>query len=521
MTTNIAEVKKNLNVPSVLHDLRTTPATPPVSTTNRKFKLDKSEDEKLQTANKFKKQPDIGAKAVKGAASSYFTSTPISTTGQTAFKDKSPESIATTQESDQLHMKVKEKLLKHKKNEYIDSSESPQADNEGSSYPSRDETDTDIVTEADKRAQFSLHERLDRYLTSGLPVASGAALQRTPAEPMEGAKTNWRYRLKQKLKRSEKLKKQNDTVRDTADNNSKLDKEPRIFSGGKKHPTSNLPTSPRKYITLDIDNDTEKGAIAQTATTDETLARSKRKSDPKLRYERELTDISVELGEGDLVIERVVTAPNKNKSKDLNYQPSINIPGKPQRIDSNRSVQPRKLVIDNSRSNNLQSYGKEKDTSPTEKKAAKATESLNEAIDIVLDLGNYISPIETNTDDLSFEDSVPSTSTNQTLQILPQGHPKSDLKKTNAQETVREEEESIAEADLSNITYRFTWDNEEKMKTKRMKRNRKRKRFKDIPISGNGETYFDSGSSFYSGRISRDEIDDDLVRHIKSRESYC
>ena len=521
MTTDIAEVKRNLNVPTVLHDIRAPPATPPVSTAFRKFKLAKSEDSQIHTANRFKKQPELGAMKARAVASSYLTSTPISATGQVSTLNKSPEKNATTYTIDQLHSKMKAKLLKHKQREYIDSSESPQADNEGSSYPSRDKTDTDTVSGVDKRAEFSLHERLDKYLTSGLPIASGAAFNRTTAGSMDGTKRNWRSKLKQKLKRSERSKKQTDNERDTVDTNSKPVSEPRIFSGGKKHPTSNLPTSPRKYISLDSDIDIEKGEVAKTVTTEEHATQSKSKPDSKLRYERELTDISVELGEGDLVIEHVVSVPNKNRSNDLNYQSSINIPGKPQRYDSNRSVQPSVSVIDNSSRSNIQTSTKEQDKSPTEKIAAKATESLNEAIDIVLDLGSYISPIETNTDDLSFDYSVPSTITNQTQQTMQTDRIKDDFKNTNDQKAVRADDESIAEADLSNITYRFTWDNEEQMKTKRVKRNRKRNRFKDISFSGESEKYFDSGSSFYSGRKSRDEIDDDLVRHIKSRESYC
>ena len=516
MTTDVAEVKRNLNVPSVLYDIRAPPATPPVSTAFRKFKLAKSEDIKIHTANKFRKSLDFGLKEDKAFPSSYLTSTPIGAAGLGNAMDKSPEVNAVNQSLEQRHNKMKEKLLQHKRKESIDLSDSPHADNEGSSFPSRDDTDTDTVSGLNKQTEFSLRERLDKYLTSGLPMASGAGLRRTTAESLEGAKGNLINKLKHKLKRSEKKQNQSDFERDAADTNSKSMSEPRIFSGGKKHPKSKLPTSPRKYIAPDSDIDIEKGAITKNVKEEAQKSQSKRKLDPKSRYERELTDISVELGETDLVIERVVPMQTNNSTADLNYQSSINIPGRPQRYDSNRSVQPRVSVTENSSTSKTEVQTETKDSTPTEKKAAKATERLNEAIEIVLDLGKYVSPIETNTDDLSFDESVSSIA-NQTLK---KDRLNSDSKKTAEPETMRVDEESIAEADLSNITYRFTWDNEQQMKTKRVKRTRKCKRIKDIS-SGESDRYFDSGSSFYSGRMSRDEIYDDLVRHIKSRESFC
>ena len=505
-------MKKNLNVPSVLHSVRAPSSTPPVSTTIQMFKSAKTGGGKPHSANRTKKIPNIENKIEKQtkfpSVNNNLTSTPIQESERIAGFEVNYES----QHLEQKHSRLKQKLVKHKQEQLIsEQSDSQQADNEGSSLQSRNETDTDTTSEFNKHSEVSLRERLDKYMT---PLTSGIVAlgkntnnQAITSESQINKERKVKSRLKTKPKKNNKRNLNDHGVFEHQNAMPTDNKEVQNYW------KSSLPGSPRKYEVLGTDNDVEKCGIN---TEHETKPHVQKRSDIKHDFNREITDINVNIEDNDLVIEHIVPMEQAADNTNLTHQPSLNLPGRPQRPDAITFTQ-HSLSTDKLRGSKQSNLNHaETNALPTTNKAARATESLNEALEMVLDLGHYVSPIESNTDDLSFADGS-LASGDQSLK------PKQTREMTERSKRKSKpvfHERSIQDEDLSNVTYTFSWENEQESYRNRGKRSRRKKNTKETS-SGESEQYFDSGSSFYSGRMSRDEIDDDLIRHIKSRESFC
>ena len=510
---SVAEYKKNLNVPNVLNPMKTPCSTPPVSTRIRGFKYDRGLSGKGDIGKQMKERNLLERKNGKATNDSLVPSLEKLIGGDSAVYGDSK--MVKNTSIDKKYTKLKRKFLKHKK-DLADGNQSDGqlADNEGSSQPSRadgssqpsrtgvssqpsrSESDSGFITDISKRPEFSLHERLERYMGPRVITA---------AEVHEPENRNI-YELSQRTDvERQKVKRKLKTIKSS--------------SGHLKHSTPILPDSPRKYIAPDNDDiDVEKGIVN---TQLDKVSNSHNEDASKLEYEREITDINLHLNddniEDDIVIERVISKPQTVVRTDLNYKPSINLPGRPQRMDSIRTNLPSTSSEGKTPTKNTKEFMfQRKDTGSTESKAAKATESLNEAMELIMDIGSYISPIENGANNVTVDDEL---STTGILTLEPDYSEKAskDNKQSNEPNF---NDESIADADLSSVTYNFTWDSESQVSQRRGKRTRKKKRIKESS-SGESEKYFDSGSSFYSGRVSRDALHDDLIRHVKSRESYC
>ena len=520
----VAEYKKSLNVPSVLNTIQAPSATPPLSTRIQLFKHGKGLIRKSTPSHKSKKFNAGKLNTEKQGKDVEINDNVVPKHLETDDTIVTDASGKTSSESfEHRYTKVKRKFLKHKK-EQVDSqqSDSPFADYEGSSQPSRNDSDSGIVRDSKRHSEFSLHERLERYMAPGL---SSTVVENQDIHDLyrkSATQDNSKQTFKNKTKQKS-LDRQNKHVSSDFEQSVFVHHEVKPITAvnsleSKKHSTPILPASPRKYIapddSIDVENGTNVSRLHEVPNT-------QNKTDTKLEYEREITDINFLLKDDelddDLLIERIVSIQPKNTgSTNLNYQPSINLPGRPQRIDSIRTLPSSTIEIDEGKASTKETrafsfHKQESGAKKLESKAAKATESLNEAIEIVLDIGNYISPIQNSTDDVTLDGFL---STTGVLSLEPeQSAPRSRNIELNNE--LRLDIDNAEEADLSSITY-----SESQASRKKSKKMRKRKHAKDSS-SGESEKYFDSGSSFYSGRVSRDTIQDDLIRHVRSRESYC